>query len=343
MIDFPPGPIIIRIPNWIGDAVMASAAVRALRLRCPDRKLVLVAKPWVADLYSRSTIIDAIIRHDHRRGPGRLIDLVSVVRRIRSERPAGAVLIQTAFESALMAFLAGIPIRTGLPTDHRGLLLSHPLHLDPSIRSRHLVEEYLAVVDAVFGPSSAPAPLPGVELSEEDRSRARDLIADCASPIRVALAPGAAYGSAKRWPPVSFGKLAGMLSRDLNAMVFLVGGAGELPIMNAIRRESGDTARIMAGQFDLMTQAAIIEACNVCVANDSGLLHLAAALDTPVIGLFGPTDASRTHPYGHRHRVLREPVDCAPCHRRDCPIDHRCMLRITPEHVFREIQNIIEI
>jgi len=341
VIDFPPGPILVRIPNWIGDAVMSSAAVRAIRSHCPNRKLILVAKPWVADLYSRSPIIDEIIRYDHRRGPGRVIDLAQVVTRIRSEGPAGAVLLQTAFESALMTFLAGIPIRTGLPTDRRGMFLSHPLRLDPSIRSRHLVEEYLAIVDAVFGPSSTPPPLPSVDLSEEDRARARDQISG-ASPIRIALAPGAAYGSAKRWPSVLFGKLSGILSRDLNATVFLMGGAGELPIMNAIRRESGDTARIIAGTCDLMTQAAIIEACDVCVANDSGLLHLAAALKTPVIGIFGPTDASRTRPYGDRHRVLSEPLDCAPCHQKECPIDHRCMLRITPERVFREIQNIIE-
>lgn len=333
--------LIIRIPNWIGDAVMASAAIEAIRSKLPRARLVLVAKPWVSALFSRSRIINHLIEYPHHRGWNRGADLLKCVSAIRKEKPSAAILLQTSFESALMAWLARIPIRAGLPTDHRSWLLTDSVQLMRSVPKHHLVEEYLEIVSSILGPLNGHH-APRIELSQDDRAKADEVMGNATGRTCIALAPGAAFGSAKRWPPESFAKLAEMLVKRLGAAVYLFGGPAEVPTMHAITRSTDVGLNVAAGKYDLMVQAAMIAACDVCVANDSGLMHLAAAMDTTVVGLFGPTDPVRTRPYGPDHTVIQFPMDCAPCQLKLCHEDHRCMRAITPEIVFREVEKNIE-
>ncbi len=335
------GDIVIRIPNWIGDAVLCTAAVKALRTSLPDCRITAVVKPWVKDVFLRSSAVDELIVYRHRRGPRRFLDAMALVRRLHQENFAAAVLFQTAFESALLPFLARIPVRIGRPTDHRRLFLTHSVALTQEEQRSHQVYHYLAVARRITGDVKQQFE-PEVELSEVELEAARRWLGESASGPLITVAAGAAYGSAKRWLPERFAAFSDAAGDLWNARVVFCGGGGDLPVIDTIRRHCSRPVDVIAGEKPLPVQAALIAMSDVCVSNDSGLMHLAAAVGTPVVAIFGPTDSTATGPWGSGHRVLHEAVECAPCKYRDCPLNHECMRRITVEKVLSAVQKIFE-
>jgi lipopolysaccharide heptosyltransferase II len=321
---------------------MCTAALRALRANRPDLRIVAVAKSWVADIIRHSPDIDSLLIYQHRRGILRLSDTIRITRTLKRENAAAAILFQTAFESALMAYLAGIPIRIGRKTDHRGPLINHPVVLDEEVLSRHQVHHYMAVTKSAVGSFSSPYD-PVVTLSQHDRDHAGQLMKSIsqAGPV-ITLAPGAAYGSAKRWPPERFSQFATLARESWNARLILCGGPGDMSLADDIQSGTNQPILSVAGKVPLLTQAALIEESDVCISNDSGLMHLAAALGTPVVALFGPTKPGITGPWGDDHQILHNPVPCAPCRHRECPTEHLCMRSISANHVLMTAAKIIE-
>jgi len=306
--------IVIRSTNWLGDAVMSLPAIRAVRDAYPRAHLAVVARPWVADLYSREPAIDRVIVYPGRRW--------SFIRQLRAERFDCAILLQNAFEAALVARLAGIPRRIGYARDGRGWLLTDAIPVPlPGEIPRHERFYYLELLRRA-----------GIidRLPESDAIRLSGW--GSGGGETTGISPGAAYGNAKRWLPERFAEAA----LRLGGPVAVFGSAGERALCETVAeaiRRGGGTAHNFAGETSLSQFIEMAAACRVFLTNDSGAMHIASALGVPTVTVFGATDHTTTGPTGPLARVVRQPVDCSPCLLRECPIDHRCMTRVTVEQV----------
>jgi len=322
--------LVVFAPNWLGDAVMALPAIAAVRRGIPHASLTIAARPTIAPLFS-------IV--------GGLDDVVVLGKRGRENgtRPPfdTAILLPNSFQSALLAWRAGVPERWGYRTDWRRPLLTRAI--DPPC-GLHQVEYYQHLVGAlgIRPPSPVPAD-PQISVSEELRANGvaelKSAGWDGIRPL-VALAPGAAYGSAKRWPPAYFAELARALAAD-GVQSVMVGGRADIPVAREIEAAlNGDVVLNLMGT-DLPTLAGVLSACRALVSNDSGAMHLGAAIGLRVTAVFGPTDERLTRPAGGGHAVLTHPVWCRPCLMRECPIDHRCMRGIGVDRVAGAVRQML--
>ena len=320
--------VLIVAPNWLGDAVMALPAIADVRRASPGRSITVAARPSVRGLFS---LVPDVNAH---------------VGRVTSGYDA-ALLLPNSFRAAFDVWRARIPERWGYRTDCRGPLLTRAVAHPP--RGVHQIEYYQQLVKAL-GFSNA-ASEPRLEVIDEVRDEGQRALTgagwDGRSPL-VALAPGAAYGGAKRWPPEYFAELAAALQADGVATV-LVGSAADAAAgreieseLRRLRSERGGSRTLnLIGATDLQTLAGVLANCRGIVTNDSGAMHLAAALGVPVTAVFGPTDERATGPRGSAHAVLANPVVCRPCMLRECPIDHRCMRGVPVAAVLAEARRTL--
>jgi len=330
--------ILIRATNWLGDAVLSLPALRALRRRFPEAEIVVAAKPWVAALYAGESAVTRIILYPARGGVRDLGRKFAFARQLRAERFDCAILFQNAFEAAALVRLAGIPRRIGYDRDGRGWLLSDAVAVPrPAETPRHQRFYYLELlrraglsVEMPDGPicleTAALARRAGLE-------RFRQL--GIPAPV-VGISPGAAYGGAKRWLPERFAEAGWRLASALGGSVAVFGSSAERPLGESVCRtiESlGGRAHNLAGATSLADFIETAAACDLFLSNDSGAMHVASALGVPTVAIFGSTDVEATAPAGPRASVIREPVECSPCLLPECPIDHRCMTRITAGQV----------
>lgn len=331
--------ILVRATNWVGDAVMSLPALRAIRERFPDAHISVLARPWVADLYARESFCDRLIPYTAGRGISGLSGKLGVARQLRRERFDCAILLQNAFDAALIAWLARIPARIGYARDGRGILLTTAVkvpernELPPHERFYYLellrragILEDMPASDAIRLDGAAPA---------ADAGR-RSFRSAGLSDIVVGLSPGAAYGTAKRWLPDRFAEAACTAARDLGASVAVFGSKDERELGSEVATmvaERGITAHNFAGETSLRQFIEMAAACRVFLTNDSGAMHIASAAGTPTVAVFGATDHIGTGPTGPLARVVREPVECSPCLLRECPIDHRCMTAVSSGRV----------
>ena len=322
--------ICVRATNWIGDAVMSLPAIRAIRDIFPHAHIAVLAKPWVGDLYARETAVHRVIPYEGTRR--------EIADRLRRERFDAAILLQNAFNAALVTWMAGIPIRIGYNRDGRGMLLTHAIPRPESGEiPRHERFYYLELLRRAglldrFPPCDAIR-LEGIE---QARAAGRAKLAELGvQGDPVGISPGAAYGSAKRWPADGFTQVARGFSP-----VLLFGSAAERELCESIARNVPG-ARSLAGQTTLREFIDLAAACRLFLTNDSGAMHLASALGVPTVTVFGATDETTTGPTGPLARIVREHAECAPCLLRECPIDHRCMTRVTPDRVAAVAQELL--
>jgi len=325
--------ILIVAPNWLGDAVMALPAIADVCRAAPGAAITISARPAVAPLFG---LVPGVAVHG-------ISDCVF----------DAALLLPNSFQSALTVFRARIPERWGYGSDWRGPLLTRtvarPRH------GLHQVEYYQRLVQAL-GFANGPDH-PRIEATDAMQRAGADALARAGwnkeSPL-VALAPGAAYGGAKRWPPEYFAELALALAREgvITAMVGVSADARTGHDIEAyLRRQNGRSRMVnLIGATDLPTLAGVLVTCRALVTNDSGAMHLAAALGVRVTAVFGPTNERETGPRGwvrlkpdttYEHTVLTADVACRPCMLRECPIDHRCMRRVGVEAVLAEARRTL--
>ena len=327
--------MLVRATNWLGDAVMTTPALAAVREGFPDARIVLLARPLVAELFRHHPDVDEVMVYElpgrHEGALGRL-RLAGEVRRRRFD---GALLLQNAFDAALIAFLGRIPERAGYPTDGRRIFLTLPVPLTPAILERHEVEYYLCLLDGLGIPRAVPAALK-LAVTEEEReamvTRLASLGIERGAPI-VTINPGATYGSAKRWYPDRFAAVADTLSAEWSARVVVVGSAAESPLAGEIEAATRNPPVNLAGKTTVRELMALLSLSSFLVTNDSGPMHIGAALGVPLVAIFGPTDWRRTSPWSERAKVVRVEIDCSPCRLRVCDRGHECMLGVTPEMV----------
>jgi heptosyltransferase II len=320
---------VILAPNWLGDAVMALPAIADVRRAAPQAHLTVAARPSIAPLFHLIPSVDEVVVLERRASIGR----VSTWRGLGAELAGGrfdtAVLLPNSMHAALIASRAGIPERWGYRTSCRSSLLTRSIHPPSGL---HQAEYYQQLVHAL-GFSNGPIE-PRLVVSQEIRDAAAQMLAAAGWDGRktlAAIAPGAAYGGAKRWPPESFAELVDALAAD-GVQSVLVGSQGDdrtgAEVLARIRQKSAVLNLI--GRTDLAALAGVATHCRALITNDSGAMHLAAAAGVPVTALFGPTDERATRPLGDSHVIVTHDVWCRPCMLRECPLDHGCMRGIQP-------------
>ena len=326
--------VLIRGTNWIGDVVMTFPAMAAVRATLPAARITVLVKPWVADLVRMHPAADDVLVYER---PGRhdgLGGILRLARDLRQRRFDAAILLQNAIEAAVIARLAGIPVRAGYSTDARGLLLTHPVRLQPRIKTVHQSLYYVEMLKALGFASAGTA----VSLvpSEAQRRAAQEHLAGLGIAGRrpiVGMAPGAAYGPAKRWFPERFAAVADRLAERYACPVILFGSAGDRAGTEAVRSAARTSLVDVAGRTTLGDAIALIACCDLFVTNDSGLMHVAGALGVPTVAIFGSTNPETTYPLGDRTVLVRRPVDCSPCLKQECPADFKCMDLVSVDEV----------
>jgi heptosyltransferase II len=321
--------ILLRVPNWIGDAVLSLGALRDLRRSFPRSRLEVLARGWVAGLYAAVSEVDGV-----RQSLGLRADAAA----LRGAYDLG-VLLPNSFGSALSLRMAGLPERWGYATAGRRVLLTRGAPVPAEVRGRSQVYYYRAMLAGV-GLSVSASPDVSLRCPDAWSERAAELL-PAGEGAWVGLNPGAAYGTAKRWIPERFSAVGDMLARRQGARVVILGSAAERPLGEAIAAGMRQPALVLCGQTSLPDLVGVLARLRLLITGDSGPMHLAAALGTRLVALFGPTNWRETSPVGAHARVLREDVECAPCMLRECPIDHRCMRRIGIDRVAAEAEAML--
>ena len=318
--------ILVRAPNWIGDAVMSTSFIAALRRAQPGSPIAVLAHPRAAPLFEHNPAVERIIRFDQGEA------MWAIAARIRRGGFACCHILPLSFSSALIPWLAGIPVRTGYDTECRGMLLSHSLpYVKTAFRAKHLIEDYLALLG-----NAGPVPPPEVFMAEDEIRWAQQWLGQRGLQGRdiVGFGPGATYGPAKRWPAERWIELGRKL-KDAGRPALIFGSFDESRLCKEIERNIGTTAVSLAGGTDIRQSAALIALCKTFVTNDTGVMHLAAAVGTRVIALFGSTNPAWTKPWGGRHALLYTKEPCSPCYARTCRYGHyNCLHKLSVDAVW---------
>jgi heptosyltransferase-2 len=334
--------IVIRSANWVGDAVMSLPAISSVCRGVPGAEVAVLAKPWAAELFAGYPGIHRAILYqspgDHEGMGGRW----KLARQLKKEFFDLALHLPNSFDSALVSLLAGIPRRAGYNTDGRGILLTHKVSADGRVKRGHQVEYYLHLVRSL-GLQTAEG-VPALTVFQDRIPEAEAILksADGGDGPYVGMSPGAQYGSAKEWFPERFGQLGRRIETELGGRFLILGSAGDRALASRIGQTAGKGAVDLTGKTTLGQAMALIARCRVFVTNDSGLMHVAAALGVPLVAIFGSTDPSRTGPRGRNSRVIYKPIPCAPCLKARCPQSRECMEAVSVDEVFEEVKNLWE-
>ncbi|MDA1185556.1 MAG: lipopolysaccharide heptosyltransferase II [Acidobacteria bacterium] len=342
-----PACVVVLAPNWLGDAVMALPAIGDVRRRFPAARLVVAARRAVAEVFELVPSVDARVTLEWNGRWWQRRAFAADVSRVRQLGADLALLLPNSFAAAWLARRAAIPERWGYGSDMRGSLLSRAVS-----RPVHGMHQgaYYQYLTRELGIESGPLD-PAVTVPADTSAAAREqLVAHGWDGARslVVFASGAAYGNAKRWIPSSAGRVVTDLVRQRQATCVMVGSAGDTAtVREVVRSVDADAASHvinLTGETTIPMLAGVLSVASACVANDSGAMHLAAAVGTPLVALFGPTREDETAPLtrpGGRAEVLTHAVPCRPCMLRECPIDHPCMTGITPERVYGTLESLL--
>lgn len=326
--------IIVRMPNWVGDLVMATPILTDLRRHFPNAEITAMCKTHLADLLKHDAAIDEIFSFSQapygfvRRSSGR--DLIG---KLRTGQYDLGILLTNSFSSAWLFWQGRVAERLGYKARLRSPLLT--LAVPWPVKRRHQVDFYKKLL-APLGIAKS-ATVPRLYLTDKEIAKSRELLYQrgylLGAPI-FGINPGAAYGSAKCWPPKRFHALAlQLLDKNPEAYIVFFGDASTADLVKEIVYDLPPRVVDLAGVTDLRELACLIKECDVLVSNDSGPMHIGDAVGTPLVALFGSTDESMTGPYGQSDSVIHKQVSCSPCFERVCPIDFRCMREISVEEV----------
>ena len=336
--------IVVRAPNWLGDVLMSVPALRELRSVFPDSHITVATRAGSADVFMDAEFVDDVLVQD-----GSALRSVSQqIREWRQRKFDLALLLQNAFQSAAVAFLARVPIRIGYQADRRGMLLTHAVPLPPWKNDRHEIYYYLNLVReterlAEYASAQQIEPDFALSVSEQRKREAFELLRRVgihAELPLVLLCPGSINSRSKRWPTERYAALADLFSES-GSQVALIGSSAEAEISRQVLTQTRHRPVVLTGRTSVPEVIAIIALADILITNDTGPAHIGSAVGTPTLVIFGPTNPATTRPFASTAEIIREPPDCAPCMLRDCPIDHRCMTAIQPEQVFAQARRML--
>ena len=337
--------ILVISPNWIGDAVMAQPLLGRLKSRHPEWPIDVLAGPSVAPVWRAVNEVDQVIETPFRHRSLQLAERWKLARRLRHQGYVEAYILPNTLKYALIPWLAGIRRRVGYRGESRYGIVN-VMHRDEQV-PRPMVSFYAALADQPSARVAAEANRvhPRLKVSEDARVAALTAHVGSHGGRVVIFAPGAEFGSAKRWPAAYFAQLAILVTRfDSSAKILLLGSPGDRWVCEEIAEASGSIAvHNLAGQTTLDDAIALIAGADAMVANDSGLLHVASGFNRPVVALYGPTDPNHAPPFSDRAHSIFLGLSCAPCRQRECPLGHHaCMREMKPEMVWEALHEILQ-
>jgi heptosyltransferase-2 len=329
---------LIISPNWIGDAVMAQPLLQLLLKRHPERPIDVLAPPSVAPVWRAMREVDTVLETPFRHGALQLKERWQYAQVLRARGYADAYVLPNTLKYALIPFLAGISKRVGYKGEMRYGLLNVMHHDDEPKRA--MVPFYAALADAPKDRLRGILPRPVLQATAEQVRAVCERVGIAQESALVVFAPGAEFGSAKRWPAEHFAALARMVrENDATAQVALLGGPKDKDVCDEIVELAGPARMFnLAGATKLEEAVALIARADAVVSNDSGLLHIASALNRPVIAIYGPTDPDHAPPFSDVARSLSLRLACSPCKQRECPLGHHdCMNQLKSEMVWQTL------
>jgi heptosyltransferase-2 len=335
--------LLIRSTNWIGDAVMTTPAVRAIRKNFPDTRISILTKPWVAPVFSDSPYVDNLLIYDKAEKHKGMVGKIRLARELKQYSFDAAILLQNAFEAALITFFAGIPCRIGYNTDVRGFLLTHSVPCTPQIKKMHQTGYYLGILQGIGLKTDGL----GLDLvvNKKYQKRAAEILEEhgiSMSDRLVGINPSATFGPAKQWFPERYAGLSDKIHEVFGANILLFGGPEDKELGHRIAQMMQHPLVDLCGKTKLEEAIALINMCNLFITNDSGLMHVAAALDIPLIAIFGSTNPITTGPRSKRSKIVRVSIKCSPCLKPKCPEGHlRCMDQIDIDMVFEAVKELL--
>ncbi len=327
---FEPKNILIRLPNWIGDAVMTSPVIHGVQERFSSSRITLMGKESICSLFYKDPAVNAFICLDKKQSTKELFF------ELTNKQFDWALLLTNSFSSAWLLYRAKIPYRFGFSKDMRKWLLTDSLPYPKEKMKIHHIELYQKLLHP-FGINKKR--LPKLYLCEQEKRGAQDFLDKCEvfqDQILLGVNPTAAFGSSKCWPEHRFRHLAEKLLEHENIIIFFFGDPASEDKVRHISHDLGPRCFDLAGKTSLRQLMSLIDRCDLLLSNDSGPMHMADALGTRVVALFGSTSPEATGPLQHA-RVLKKNVECSPCFKRECPIDFRCMMSLGVEEVYQTI------
>lgn len=336
--------ILVISPNWVGDAVIAQPLLKLLKERHPAWPIDVLAPTWVAPVWNAVAEVDTVLESPFKHGALQLRERWQFAQHLKQRGYAEAYVLPNTLKFALIPWLAGIPRRIGYRGEMRYGLLNVVHRVTPSL-PRPMVSFYAALADAPAEEAPAPTDLPRPRLTvkEEEAIVALEKFGLRADRRLIAFAPGAEFGPAKRWPPMHFAALARIIRQAYpDVQIVLLGSPKDREVCDEIVGAVPELCNL-AGTTSLGQAIAILSKAAAVVSNDSGLMNIASALNRPIVAMYGPTDMHNTPPFSEVAQAVSLHLECAPCHRRECPLGHHhCMNQLSAEMVWEPLHLMVE-
>ncbi len=329
--------ILVVAPSWIGDAMLAQPMLARLKQHRPDAQIDLLAPPWTAALLRQMPEVHTVITNPFPHGALKLFARYLLGRKLRAAHYDQAVVLPNSFKSALIPFFARIPRRTGFVGEMRYGLLNDARSLNKTTLPL-MVERYAQLAETRVDAIQRPLPHPKLQVSAEQQRNTLSKFSLTLNGRPIAIfCPGAEYGPAKRWPIPYFAQLAQQM-HAYGYAVWLIGSAKDKEIGDKIVALGNGDCKNLCGTTDLADAIVLLSCASVVVSNDSGLMHIAAALDRTMLALYGSSSPSFTPPLSTHAQVLKLDLPCSPCFKRVCPLGHfNCMIKLTPKQVAQHL------
>lgn len=333
--------IIVRMPNWIGDMVMATPVLTDLRKAYPTASITAMCRAPTSDLLTDDPEIDELFVFSKANGFGRRDERRNIIEKLRKGKFDLGILLTRSFSSAWWFWQGKVKNRIGYDCNGRRILLTHPIPITERNQKQHLVVSYKQLLEPLGIPiSNSP---PRLFLKDQEIEQAHTLLKQqgiSKEQLIVGINPGATYGSAKCWLPERFREVTERLLKNKDISVVYFGDQSTASLVKEICQGLSPRVVNLAGHTSLRELASLIEICDVLLTNDSGPMHIADALGTPIVALFGSTNDVITGPY-REAKVIHKHVECSPCYKRTCPLDFRCMKRIETDEVYHNIVSLL--
>jgi len=329
-------------PSWVGDMVMAQSLFIDIKLREPDALIDVLAPAWTSALVNRMPQIRQLIETSFEHGKLSLLTRYEIAKSLRENDYTNAIILPNSIKSALVPLIAKIPVRTGFVGEHRWGLVNDIRRLNKT-ELPMTVQRFIALGQAnknsVRTVDSIPAPK--LEIDQAGVAKVQDEFALISKTSVLVLCPGAEFGSSKQWPIEYYAALADHYLAN-NWQVWLLGSENDLPICQKISQINGNKCRVLAGKTSLPQVIDLLSLANLVVSNDSGLMHIAAALQIPLVAVYGSTDPSHTPPLSKNHAIAKLDLECSPCFKRTCPLDHHnCMQQLQVDQIIQLVEKVL--
>ena len=328
--------ILVISPSWVGDTMLAQPMLARLKQRHPGCRIDVFAPPWTEALLRQMPEVHDVIINPFPHGALQISERMKAGRQLSEANYDQVIVLPNSFKSALAPYFAKIPHRTGFRGEMRFGLLTDARKLDERQLPR-MVERFAQLAEAPMHPVHRPVPRPELRVNEAQRQHALQKFGLTLDKPVLVLCPGAEYGPAKRWPVPYYAELAQRMS-ERGFAVWILGSAKDREFGDRIVALGNAEAQNLCGRTDLGEAIALLSSAALVVSNDSGLMHLAAALDRVMIAIFGSSSPQFTPPLSDKAQVIRLDLPCSPCFKRECPLGHfNCMMQLTPDRIIKFI------